>query len=178
MSDGCNGRDVQEAASESVQDTVYHEEVPVLCDRLATRQHNTTLYSRKDHHILVHSPSNIIDTIDNPLPANTNPLGPLASKNGPIGFPQKKVKNRDRLKIHPICSALYPLSWCELKYCWKTPVELMTPNTANSAQKDPAVTDQARAPPSGNLSFAPSCGLVLLVAAVPWDSRACSDFPS
>lgn len=124
----------------------------------------------------MHSPSNIIDTINNPLPANTNPLGPFASKNGPIGFPQKKVKNSDRLKIQPIWPGLYPPSWCELKYSWKTAVVLMTPNTANRAQKDPAVTDQARAPPSGNLSISSSSVSELVVAAVPGGSRTCSGF--
>ena len=55
-----------------------------------------------DGYVLVHKPKSINDRTNKTLPANTIALGPLASKRGPIGFPQKKVKKSDRLKIHPI----------------------------------------------------------------------------
>lgn len=43
-----------------------------------------------------------MDAAKKTLPPSTRNLGPFASNNGPIRNPQKKVRNSDRLKIHPI----------------------------------------------------------------------------
>ena len=140
---------------------------------VSTRQHSG---SGQNEYVLVHRPKSIIDATRRIPPPNTRTLGPLASKTGPIGFPQKNVRKSDRLKIHPIWPGLYPLSWCVLKYSWNTAVVLMTPKTAKLPQKEPAVTDQARAPPSGKSSLPSSFVFDLSEVNSRCSSRPCSVF--